>query len=134
MSAAPIDRRLAPERRKRELKGRSHTKPGSLLKSQIPIRTWADWDDAVPGFVEIDLVGHEGGNAAGEHAYTFGLTRSHRSPTRLRCEAGPARESSHQVLPQPIGACADQIQLPHRSEPSRHPHSYLSTGVVFGRP
>jgi hypothetical protein len=114
MSAAPIDRRLAPERRKRELKGRSHTKPGSLLKSQIPIRTWR--------------------NAAGEHAYTFGLTRSHRSPTRLRCEAGPARESSHQVLPQPIGACADQIQLPHRSEPSRHPHSYLSTGVVFGRP
>ena len=51
--------RLALERRTRELKGRSHTKPGSLLKSQIPIRTWADWDDAVPGFVEIDLVGHE---------------------------------------------------------------------------
>ena len=44
-------------------RGRSHIKPGSLLKSQIPIRTWADWDDAVPGFVEIDLVGHEGGNA-----------------------------------------------------------------------
>ena len=74
MSAATIDRRLAPERRKRELKGRSHTKPGSLLKSQIPIRTWAEWDDAVPGFVEIDLVGHEGGNAAGEHAYTLTVT------------------------------------------------------------
>lgn len=56
------------------LRGRSHTKPGSLLKSQIPIRTWADWDDAVPGFVEIDLVGHEGGNAAGEHAYTLTVT------------------------------------------------------------
>jgi hypothetical protein len=38
MSAATIDRRLAPERRKHQLKGRSHTKPGSLLKSQIPIR------------------------------------------------------------------------------------------------
>ena len=74
MSAATIDRRLAPERKKHELKGRSHTKPGSLLKSQIPIRTWADWDDAVPGFVEIDLVGHEGGNAAGEHAYTLTVT------------------------------------------------------------
>ena len=68
MSAATIDRRLAGERKKHELKGRSHTKPGSLLKSQIPIRTWADWDDAVPGFVEIDLVGHEGCNAVGEHA------------------------------------------------------------------
>jgi Integrase core domain len=74
MSAATIDRRLAPERKKHQLRGRSHTKPGSLLKSQIPIRTWADWDDAVPGFVEIDLVGHEGGNAAGEHAYTLTVT------------------------------------------------------------
>ena len=50
MSAATIDRRLAPERRKHELKGRSTTKPGSLLKSQIPVHTWADWDDAKPGF------------------------------------------------------------------------------------
>jgi Integrase core domain len=74
MSAATIDRRLAPERRRHRLKGRSLTKPGSLLKSQIPIRTWADWDDAKPGFVEIDLVGHEGGNAAGEHAYTLTVT------------------------------------------------------------
>ena len=74
MSAATIDRRLAGERKKHELRGRSHTKPGTLLKSQIPIRTWAQWDDAVPGFVEIDLVGHEGGNAVGEHAYTLTVT------------------------------------------------------------
>jgi len=74
MSAATIDRRLAGERKKHQLKGRSHTKPGSLLKSQIPIRTWADWNDAVPGLVEIDLVGHEGGNATGEHAYTLTVT------------------------------------------------------------
>lgn len=74
MSAATIDRRLAPERGKHQLKGRSRTKPGTLLKSQIPVRTWADWDDAVPGFVEIDLVSHEGGNAAGEHAWTLTVT------------------------------------------------------------
>jgi hypothetical protein len=74
MSAATIDRRLAGERKKHELKGRSRTKPGSLLKSQIPVRTWADWDDAVPGFVEIDLVAHDGGNAAGEHAWTLTVT------------------------------------------------------------
>jgi hypothetical protein len=74
MSAATIDRRLAPERRRHELKGRSHTKPGSLLKSQIPVRTWSDWDDAVPGFVEIDLVAHDGGNAAGEYAFTLTVT------------------------------------------------------------
>ena len=49
MSAATIDRRLAGERAKHQLKGRRATKPGSLLKSQIPVRTWADWDDAQPG-------------------------------------------------------------------------------------
>ena len=74
MSAATMDRRLAEDRAKLVLKGRSHTKPGSLLKDQIPIRTWAQWDDAVPGFVEIDLVGHEGGNAVGEHCYTLTVT------------------------------------------------------------
>jgi hypothetical protein len=74
MSAATIDRRLASERFKLMSRGRSHTKPGTLLKSQIPIRTWADWDDAVPGFVEIDLVGHEGGNASGEHCFTLTVT------------------------------------------------------------
>lgn len=74
MSPATMDRRLAPDRAAMVLKGRSHTKPGSLLKDQIPIRTWAQWDDAAPGFVEIDLVGHEGGNAVGEHAYTLTVT------------------------------------------------------------
>jgi hypothetical protein len=74
MSAATIDRRLAPDRSKMQVRGRSHTKPGSLLKDSIPIRTWAEWNDAVPGFVEIDLVGHEGGNAMGEHCYTLTVT------------------------------------------------------------
>ncbi|TQO19829.1 hypothetical protein FB472_1412 [Rhodoglobus vestalii] len=74
ISAATIDRRLGPERFKMMSRGRSHTKPGTLLKSQIPIRTWAEWDDAVPGFVEIDLVGHEGGQASGEHCFTLTVT------------------------------------------------------------
>ena len=74
MSAATIDRRLAGERAKHQLKGRRATKPGSLLKSQIPVRTWADWDDARPGFVEIDLVSHDGGNPTGPFAFTLTVT------------------------------------------------------------
>ena len=74
MSAASIDRHLAPERAKLFPRGRSHTKPGTLLKSQIPIRTWAEWDENTPGFVEIDLVGHEGGNSSGEFAMTLTVT------------------------------------------------------------
>ena len=74
MSAATIDRRLAGERAKYQLRGRVGTKPGSLLKSQIPVRTWAEWDDARPGFVEIDLVWHDGGNPRGPHAFTLTVT------------------------------------------------------------
>src|SRR6476646_4690437 len=74
MSVATIDLRLAGERAKYRLKGRASTKPGSLLKSQIPVRTWADWDEARPGFMEVDLVGHDGGNPAGPHAFTLTVT------------------------------------------------------------
>lgn len=62
VSAATIDRMLAGERNRITLRGRTHTKLGSLLKLQIPIRTFADWDDATPGLVEIDLVAHDGGS------------------------------------------------------------------------
>lgn len=61
MSAATIDRRLAPERAKYRLRGRVGTKPGSLLNSRIPVRTWAEWDDAR----------HDGGNRAAGHAFTL---------------------------------------------------------------
>ncbi|MGO4193728.1 DDE-type integrase/transposase/recombinase [Arthrobacter sp. YAF17] len=74
MSAATVDRRLAGQRAKLLPRGRTHTKPGSLLKSQIPVRTWAQWDDAVPGFVEIDLVGHDGANSSGQFCFTLTVT------------------------------------------------------------
>jgi hypothetical protein len=74
IAPATIDRRLAEDRAKLILRGRSHTKPGTLLKDSIPMRTWADWNDAVPGFVEIDLVGHEGGNSSGEFCFTLDIT------------------------------------------------------------
>lgn len=45
-----------------------------MLKHQIPIRTFADRDDATPGFVEIDLVAHDGGVASGEYCYTLTMT------------------------------------------------------------
>ena len=55
-------------------KSRSRTKPGTLLKDQIPIRTWADWNEDQPGFTEMDLVAHDGGNPRGEHAWTLCFT------------------------------------------------------------
>jgi hypothetical protein len=74
ISPASIDRLLAKERRRYQIKGRSNTKPGTLLKHQIPIRTFSDWDEQKPGFVEIDLVGHDGGDNHGEFAQTLDVT------------------------------------------------------------
>lgn len=75
ISSATIDRLLKSERDKYAFKTRiHHTKPGTLLKHQIPIRTFSDWDDARPGFFEMDLVGHDGGTAKGEHCFTLDMT------------------------------------------------------------
>ncbi len=75
ISASTIDRLLKPEKDKFKIgKGRKGTKPGSLLKAAIPIRTFADWDDAKPGFVEIDLVGHDGGNTSGDYIQSLNFT------------------------------------------------------------
>jgi hypothetical protein len=74
ISAATADRLLQPERRKHELRGRGQTRPGTLLKHQIPIRTFADWNEQRPGFVELDLVGHDGGIGFGDYAQTLDMT------------------------------------------------------------
>lgn len=68
ISAATIDRLLAELRARRKLKGSTLTKPGSLLKSQIPIVTSSELDTQNPGHFQIDLVGHDGGNPNGHFA------------------------------------------------------------------
>jgi len=74
ISPATIDRMLAPIRKRYQMRARSQTKPGTLLKHQIPIRTFADWDELHPGFLEVDLVSHDGGNPRGDYAYTLDAT------------------------------------------------------------
>jgi len=109
VSAATIDRRLADERAKNKIRGRVGTKPGSLLKSQIPVRTWAQWDDAVPGFVEIDTVFHDGGNRGGGHAFTLtvtdiatGWTESRTMPDRTAKHVLAALNHIAAAMPFPI--------------------------------
>lgn len=75
MSPATIDRRLKPARVGLVArKPIGHTRPGSMLKSSIPMRTWREWDDNEPGFLQIDLVGHEGGDNNGAFFYTLDAT------------------------------------------------------------
>ena len=91
ISAATIDRLLAPERRKHQLKGRSGTKPGTLLKHQIPIKRFADWQEDRPGFVEVDLVGHEGGQGRGDYCQTLDVTDAYTGWTEIRAVRNKAQ-------------------------------------------
>jgi hypothetical protein len=71
VSRPTIDRLLRPARRAFVPHGRTTTKPATLLKKSIPIRTWADWDDAKPGYLEIDLAAHCGESTEGEYLATL---------------------------------------------------------------
>ncbi len=71
ISAATIERHITHERKKVFGKGRTTTKPGTLLKNRIPIHVFTRWDERKPGFGEIDLVAHCGISVKGEFAYTL---------------------------------------------------------------
>lgn len=71
ISPATIDRLLKEHKKRPFGRGKSYTKPGTLLKHQIPIRTFADWNENKVGFEEIDLVGHDGGVAKGDFGFTL---------------------------------------------------------------
>lgn len=73
MSSATIDRRLKQERFKSR-RGMSTTKPGTLLKKAIPVRTYTPWDEEKPGFEEIDLVAHCGQTVEGQYLFTLTST------------------------------------------------------------
>lgn len=73
ISPATIDRKLRAARRLTRRRGLSTTRAGNLLKHQIPVRTFADWNEARPGFTEIDLVAHCGDSAGGEFVHTLNL-------------------------------------------------------------
>jgi hypothetical protein len=74
ISASTIDRLLKHAKERMSFKGISATKPGTLLKKDIPVRLGTQWDDAVPGYVEIDLVAHCGTTTAGEYINTLDVT------------------------------------------------------------
>lgn len=71
ISAATIDRLLTAERAKRRLKGIAHTKPTSILKSQIPIVISSELPRGEPGHFQMDLVGHDRGNPNGQFAFSL---------------------------------------------------------------
>jgi hypothetical protein len=109
MSPATADRLLKHTKENMRFKGISATKPGTLLKRDIPIRLGTEWDDAVPGYMECDLVAHCGMTAAGEYINTLDMTDICTGWTETRAVINKAQKHVHgaiteikQILPFPL--------------------------------
>ena len=77
MSAATIDRYLAPARARDPIRGKSTTRPGEMLRNSITIRKAGDEVEAEPGFFEVDTVAHCGPTLKGEFCRTVNFTDMH---------------------------------------------------------
>ena len=107
ISSRTIDRRLHAKKRhlRRRLYGR--TKPGTLLKHHIPIKT-DRWEVTTPGFTETDLVAHSGNAADGEFVYSLNLTDIHSTWVETRAVLGRGQTG---VL-QAVDEIADILPFP----------------------
>lgn len=106
ISAATADRLLKDEKKPH---GRSMTRPGRLLKKHIPVRTFADWNDVTPGFLEADLVAHCGDSARGQFLWTLTMTDIYTGWTELAALLNKTEEETlsgikriKSVLPFPL--------------------------------
>ena len=97
ISPRSIDYRLRGEKRKRQRRLYGRTKPGSLLKHHIPLKT-DHWDVQVPGFTEIDLVSHSGNSASGDFCYSLNLTDIHTGWTESQAVLGKSQEAVRAAL------------------------------------
>ena len=109
MSRATIDRCLKKARFTHPQHGLSTTKPGSLLKQAIPVRTFTPWEDERPGFLEIDLVAHCGSSVEGIYLNTLtatdlatGWTECLALPNKTQAAVSAAIELLRRDLPFPL--------------------------------
>jgi hypothetical protein len=97
ISPRSIDYRLRDEKRQRRRQLYGRTKPGTLLKHHIPLKT-DHWDVQVPGFSEIDLVSHSGDSGAGEFCYSLNLTDIHTGWTETQAVLGKSQQAVAEAL------------------------------------
>ena len=97
ISARQIDRRLAPTKRQLQTRRYGRTKPGTLLKHHIPLKT-DHWDVCVPGFTELDLVAHCGERAEGEFAHSLNVADIHTTWVETRAVLGKSERRVQEAL------------------------------------
>jgi hypothetical protein len=102
ISLSTLERILKKERDK-EPKGRSLTRPGSLLKKQVAVKIFAPWNDQKVGFFEVDLVAHCGDDISGRFLQTLTMTDIASGWTEivplLRKSEAQVRAAMEQVIP-----------------------------------
>jgi transposase InsO family protein len=97
ISPRQIDRRLREKKTQLRRRIYGRTKPGTLLKHHIPLKT-DSWDVSCPGFTEVDLVSHSGNSADGEFAHSLNLTDIHTGWTESRALLGRSQSAVQRAL------------------------------------
>jgi hypothetical protein len=118
-----VDRLLSEHRRLAH--GLSTTKPGTLLKSQIPLHTSADWDETLPGFTEIDLVPHCGETTQGYYLNTLTVTDIHTGWT----ECFALLQRSHQNVLDGLQAIRDGLPFALKGIDSDNGSEFINVPV-----
>jgi hypothetical protein len=97
LSPRQMDRRLQGRKRRRPGRRYGRTKPGTLLKHHIPVKT-DRWDVSGPGYTEIDLVAHGGDRGDGEFAHSLNLTDIHTTWVETRAVLGRGQTGVRDAL------------------------------------
>lgn len=126
MSAATIDRYLAPARSTDQLRGRSTTKAGPLLRSSIKIRKAGDEVEQSPGFFEVDTVAHCGPTLKGELVRTLDMTDVLTGWTLTRS----IRDNAEKHIICALDAAVDCLPLPVLGMDLDNGSEFISHGVV----
>lgn len=125
LSPSTADRLLRREKQKYS-RGRSNTRPGALLKRQIEVRTFADWNDVVPGFFEADCVAHCGAVAKGSFLSTLTLTDIATGWTE--CRALPNKTES--AVAAALSAVAELLPFPIKGFDSDNGSEFINSKVI----
>ena len=125
ISPRSIDQRLRGEKRKRRRRLYGRTKPGTLLKHHIALRT-DRWDVQVPGFTEIDLVSHSGDSASGEFCYSLNVTDIHTGWTETRALLGKSQEAVRAAL----AAVGEALPFPLRGIDSDNGSEFINDHLL----
>jgi hypothetical protein len=126
VSPSTIDRVLKPDKKKLALKGKSKTKPGKLLKKQIPIRTYYADADKKPGFFEVDTVQHCGACESGEFCLTLTATDVYSGWVELR----PTLNKAHKWVFEALEGIQASLPFPFLGLDSDNGSEFINAALL----